>query len=201
MSAEESRVALRRLGKSGEPAPFISTTSRYSWLYNDQGSGGHHDVTFWRPIVEDPEYYLIGDYIQPGYSPAYGTSYIVKAVNDDPQHPVIKPPTGYNQIWTDRGSGGDHDGSIWFPVPPNGYIAIGWVCQSGYSPPSLRYGCIRMDFVEESEANTWLWSDAGSGSHGDVTAWNIAGVPGAFAAQPNYHPFSGHVFRFRPPQS
>src|SRR5262245_35032952 len=187
-----------RLGVQGEPTLLISTTSLYDWVYSDKGSGADMDVTIWRPHPGDASYSIIGDYAQGNYGAPTGSALIVKAINDDPQNPLLQPPQCYNQVWTDKGSGGDHDGSIWFPVPPDGYFSIGFVGQSGYDKPSLlNYACLRRDLVEQADVGALIWNDKGSGADQDVSLYQIVGVANAFVAQGNYNPYSGNAYRLK----
>lgn len=187
-----------RLGVQGEPALIVGTTSIYDWIYNDTGSGADMDVTIWRPHPSDSSYFIIGDYAQGNYSSPTGSAYIVKAVNDDPNNPLIKGPKDYNVIWTDKGSGGDHDGSVWYPVPDDNYIAIGYVGQLGYGKPSIpNFVCLRKDLVELTDGGTLIWSDKGSGADSDVALYKIVGVPNAFVAQGNYDPYNGNAYKIK----
>ena len=176
----------------GEPTLFVSTTSIYTWLYNDSGSGASMDVSIYRPTPSDGTYKIIGDYAQGNYNPPVGTSLIVKAINDDPNFPLIKPPVDYTEVWNDKGSGGNHDGSIWFPVPPDGYISIGFVCQTGYNKPSIsNYACLRKDLCVDASPGQLIWNDRSSGASKDVSLYQIVGVSSSFLAQGNYNPYVG----------
>ena len=187
-----------RTAAAGSPTLLVSTTSIYDWIYNDQGSGSHMDVTIWRPHPSDSTFFFIGDYAQGNYSAPSGVSLIVKAINDDPSNPLIKPPISFNPIWNDQGSGGDHDGSVWYPVPPDGYVTIGFLGQSGYNPPVLsNYACLRRDLCEPTVVGPLIWSDKGSGAHQDVSLYSIVGVPNAFVAQADYDPYSGTVYKLK----
>jgi hypothetical protein len=126
-----------RTGAAGSPTLIVSTTSTYDWVWNDQGSGADLDVTIWRPHPSDAGFFIVGDYAQGDYASPSGVAVIVKAINDDPSSPLIKPPKKFNPIWNDKGSGGDNDGSIWYPVPEDGYVTLGFVGQIGYDPPKL----------------------------------------------------------------
>lgn len=180
----------------GEPTLIVSTTSIYNWLYNDKGSGAGMDVTIYRPVSSDDSFSIIGDYAQGNYEQPTGTSLIVKAINDDPNNPLLKPPYDYNEVWNDHGSGGDHDGSIWFPVPPNGYYSLGFVCNGGYNKPSIsNYACVRKDLVVDAQPGSLIWNDRGSGAYKDVSIYQIIGVSSAFVAQSNYNPYTGQCHK------
>jgi len=200
----EDPIRVIRTAAKGEPYLITGHTSLYTFLYNDRQTGGVHDVTIYRPNPENQSWYSIGDYAQNNYHPPTGSSPIILAVNDDPDNPLIKPPKEYRQVWNDKGSGGLHDGSIWFPVPPDGYISIGFVSQTGYQPPgtsgtpAIHYGCVRQDQVERATAGPAIWNDRHSGAHQDVTIYEINGEQCVFLAQPNYDPYSGQAYRLKP---
>ena len=179
-------------GAQGEPTLQVSVTSLYSWIYDDRGSGASMDVSIYRPTPSDPTYKILGDYAQGNYYSPSGSSLIVRAINDDPQFPLLKQPVDYSEVWNDKGSGGNHDGSIWFPVPPDGYLSIGFVCQSGYSKPSVaNYACVRRDLCVDSSPGQLIWNDRNSGAHMDVSLYQLIGVTGVFLAQGNYSPYTG----------
>jgi len=180
----------------GEPSLYVSYTSNYNFVYNDTGSGSDADVTIWRPSPSDVNYFIVGDYAQGNYGSPAGSSIIVSAVNDDPDHPLLKEPLRYEQIWNDKGSGGDYDGSIWRPVAPDGYVALGCVGNQGYDQPTItNYRCIRKDMATDAAAGAWIWSDGGSGADNDVSLYQNAGASGLFVAQGNYNPYTGPCFK------
>jgi hypothetical protein len=189
-----------RTGAKGddEPSLSVSYTSNYGWIYSDAGSGAHRDVTIWRPQPQSTDYHVVGDYAQGNYGAPVGPSVIVKAIDDDPDRPLLKPPIAFNQVWNDKGSGGDHDGSIWYPVPPDGYVSLGFVANGGYHPPTIpNYACLRRDLVEIAQVGNQIWTDEGSGAHDDVALWQVLGLAGAFVAQGNYAPYSGTAYRIK----
>lgn len=192
-----SPTSIIRLSAKGEPALLTSTTSTYDWVYDDSGSGASSDVTIWRPKAPDG-WFILGDYAQGNYGAPFGSALLVKATNDDPNNPLIKPPTSYSQVWTDRSSGGEYDGSIWFPVPPEGYLSVGFVGQLGWSAPSIvTYACLRRDLVERADAGQLIWSDQESGAKDDVALFQIVGVANAFVAQANYAPYAGSAYKLK----
>ena len=176
----------------GQPSLLLSVTSDYDWLYDDSGSGAYGDVGLWRPKVANPAYFIVGDYAQGNHGYPTGSALIVTAINDDPQNPLLKAPLDFILIWNDRHSGGTHDGSIWRPKAPEGYLALGDLGASGHGTPDLtNYRCIRKDLVVDSEAGTKIWDDTHSGAYMDVAIYQLLGVSGAFVAQGNHNPYSG----------
>jgi hypothetical protein len=184
-------------GEKGEPALIFSTTSDYTFLWSTSKDHGGATATIWRPVAPSNEWHLLGDYVQQGYGTPVGTSLIVKAVNDDPNNPLLMQATTFDEIWNDQGSGSSYDGSIWRPHPPkNGYVPLGSVGQSGYaSPAGLDYVCLRQDLVQAVTPTQVIWTDQGSHAHKDVSCWALPNVQSAFIGIPNYNSvFSGAAY-------
>jgi len=200
MPDTHAAVQTIRSGAKGEPALLVSTTSNYDWLYNDWGSGASMDVSIFRPTPTDTTFWSIGDYAQGNYGEPTGTSIIVKAIDDDPQSPLIKAPSRYTLVWKDKGSWGKYDGSIWAPVAPDGYVTIGHVGQKGYDTPAPRYACIRYDLAQalaSKDVTDLIWSDHMSRAPTDVSLWMLPGVPNAFVSQANYNPWHGTAYKLK----
>lgn len=177
----------------GPPIITFGTTSSYTLMYNDQGSGAHMDGAFYRPTAPSG-YYILGDYAQGNYQPPALPSLTIKVTNDDPSNPVLAAPVGYAQVWNDKGSGAHMDGSIWLPIPPSGYVALGAVSQNGYNTPDVaQLRCIRFDLVKLATLGQLIWNDQGSGAHEDVENYGIVGLS-TFYAQGNYNPPTGPVW-------
>ena len=88
--------------------------------------------------------------------------------------PALKPPTGYNFVWNDKGSGADKDGSCWSPIAPEGYVALGDVFATGYNEPSINdVMCVAKELNYEGLFEDKIWSDEGSGANRDFSSWQI----------------------------
>jgi|GEM_PF-582028 len=188
--AAGSPKAVNPLTGAGDgPKLVTAETSSYVPIYNDIKSGAHKDVTIWRPIPTDPSYFIVGDYAQDNYDYAVGSAPLVKAVNDDPDNPLIKRPTGYREVWNDHGTGTKQDCSIWYPTPPDGYVSVGYVANNKYDKPALdNYACLRHDLVGPIDPGAQIWNDLGSGAKMDVALYEILDVPNVFLAKGNYEP-------------
>ena len=177
----------------GEPALLVSTTSSFKFITDDRGSGASMDLTIYRPAPVEGRF-IVGDYAQGNYNPAEGAALIIWAVNEDPNYPILKAPTGFTQIWNDRGSGARLDTVIWRPVAPDGYITLGCVATAENKQPEIAlYRCIRQDYVEDTGVGNLIWNDRKSGAHASVSLWQLEGVRGAFVAQANYDPYIGQA--------
>ncbi|MHC8356303.1 Vps62-related protein [Pseudomonas sp. LB3P81] len=88
---------------------------------------------------------------------------------------ALRRPDDFERVWTDQGSGASTDASIWRPIPPAGYVAMGLVCSSDHEKPSLNaIRCVRADLVIASNIGDLIWNDKGSGANQNFSAWNIA---------------------------
>jgi vacuolar protein sorting-associated protein 13A/C len=64
-------------------------------------------------------------------------------------------------VWDDSGSGAFADGSIWRPVVPAGYVALGDVAVAGHDPPTGATLLVRDD-PEVLRASPSLTSRSGT---------------------------------------
>jgi len=148
-------------GLPTKPAIEVVKVTSADQLWNDRGSGGRHDIRFWRPSAP-PGFHILGDYAQPNYGP-FSPSRNIIAVRDL-SGDALRPPVSFTQVWNDRGSGARTDGSIWRPNPPRGYKAMGLMSVVGYGPPSKNeVVCVKDSYVLEAQAWTWLWDNNGQG--------------------------------------
>ena len=186
---------------------MILNSTQFSTLYNDHGSGALYDVQTWRP--QPPTgFFSLDDHAESasGYS-IYGSSplgAVVAAKDITESQTALAAPTGFQQVWTDKGSGAYQDGSIWLPVPPPGYVPLGCVVQVGYSTPSTDVMmCVREDLVTYAQTGPLVWSDKGSGADKDVTLWSSSQKPsvtppaidvGAFMANDSYDLYTGSFY-------
>ncbi|NMH63677.1 Vps62-related protein [Shewanella salipaludis] len=166
-------------------------------IYWDKGSGAKMDGAFWRPAPPQG-YFILGDYCQGNYLQPSGQVLVVK----DDGSGLLAKPVSYKQIWGDKKSGANEDGSIWMPEAPDGYTALGGVAQRGYTTPNLsNYRCVRNDLLTLGSAGELIWNDQKSGATEDISIWKIqspgSSTPGTFFPQGNYNPVSSPVYVFK----
>jgi hypothetical protein len=165
----------------------FATTFTLSW--NDQKSGGRHSGAYFQPRVDTMEGYWPlgslgidnrGDY---GYNPD-GQQVVMVAKDVSKDKPALAAPVGYDYVWHDAGSGARLDGSMWRPQAPDGYVAVGLVCNSGYDAPSLdAVRCVRADLVVAATPGDLIWDDSRTGARKDFGSWQVVAPSAA----------SGHV--------
>ena len=88
--------------------------------------------------------------------------------------------TDYTWVWDDSGSGAFADGSIWRPVVPAGYVALGDVAVAGHDPPTGATQLVRDDpeILARPVAYEQIWNDTLSLGLYDVAIWNPIPPPG-----------------------
>ncbi|TGO17687.1 hypothetical protein BTUL_0015g00220 [Botrytis tulipae] len=181
----------------------VTMTSTFDWRWSDSGSGGKRDGTFFHPRAQG-NLCALGSYGNPAYGEITGKKSVI-LVGPSPnapagRSPAVARPTSYTNMWSDSGSGGDNDGTMWRPVAPSGYVAMGDVMASGYGKqPSLNdVWCLRSDLTRLStyEASDF-WNDGSSGADRDCSTWKIVtetnGIDGS-----EYLPIPPYTFRVSP---
>ena len=147
----------------------ISFTSKYELRYRNIRDASPAHVTFWHPVnpVGLELGRALGSLLVPNWDDRSDIILTVMVDADPGSDPVVKPavadPTGYNLIWTDKNSHAEMDGSVWQPIPPEGYVAMGCVAMKGYEKPLVdQVYCVRRDLVVEGQIGSLLWSNRGS---------------------------------------
>lgn len=174
-----------------------STTAKFHWVWSDAGSGAHADVAVWRPVPPGDGWRILGDYAQGDYRKPTTLAVTVRQSGQS-DRPLLTAPVGFTQVWSDKGSRGDHNGAIWYPEPPPGYVSLGFVASHGYRAPEVAdYACVALRWVESAPVDQKIWSDAGSGADKDVSLYRPADDNSTFVAQGNYSPWAGVAYRLR----
>ncbi len=119
----------------------ISPPSYTVWMWDDKGSGGDQDVSFWH-VVCPKGYVALGDVISLGYgNPINYIRDKYACIRSD----LTTTATRGGTIWTDKGSGAHHDGSL----REVGCYGIGvessyFQAQRGYRVPThSRFRCLK----------------------------------------------------------
>jgi Vacuolar protein sorting-associated protein 62 len=151
---------------------LITLTSGYDMRYNDRGSGSPMDGTFWHPRSEGG-FRPVASVCVAGYGDINNNR--ASMLVADAGNGAVAAPTGYSWVWNDAGSGASMDGSVWRPVAPAGYIALGDVATSNHDAPSVNdVWCVRADLVTTGVfAGDRAWQDRGSGGRSDIAAWPV----------------------------
>lgn len=158
----------------------------YDEIWNDRGSGAARDVSFWRPTPATG-WYRVGHHVKLGHGFPTEATMVVKAKVGD----SLAKPIDYAGIWNDSGSGADRDVSVWRPVCPNGYQALGDVANGSHAKPSIdEVRCVKASALEQAQPGAEIWNDSDSGADNDFGAWGIR----AWALDDSYEYLSRGLF-------
>lgn len=151
---------------------------------------------FWRPTPAPdllPGYFPLGDLAISDDGNINGSKIVavvcegLAASDDARQDKALSPPDDFEQVWSDTGST-PVGGTLWLPLPPEGYVALGLVCSINHEKPSLNaVRCVREDLVTAASVGALIWDDRGSRTTPDFSAWSID-PPLAEAGEINFAP-------------
>eukprot|EP00897_Mesotaenium_endlicherianum_P008373 jgi/Mesen1/7564/ME000392S06833 len=186
-----------RLGGGPAVAPCMAYDR--IWLTHTGGAGGQQ-VALWKPRAP-PGYVIVGHCATAGEAPP---SRAVLALSTGYRR--VKKPKGYTLIWT-APSGTSRSGnkeeqeqglgegcSVWLPLAPAGYVALGCVAHCGPNPPPLSaVYCVREDLLTPCSIGDCLfyhsWSEAGgSAVERQGSIWNVDNSVGTFFASAGLEP-------------
>ena len=187
---------------AGQPAPIkfgnllINFTTEFHRVWDSRGSDSKPGC-FWRPTPAPdllPGYFPLGDFVTPGFDNINGNTIVAvvcEGVAEDAnasKGKALSAPDDFERVWRDSRSGAAADCTLWRPVPPAGYVALGLVCSNGRDKPlSNSVRCVRADLVIASDISNRIWSDSGSGAEQDFSAWAIE-PPSATAGEIYFSP-------------
>ncbi|WP_241269685.1 Vps62-related protein [Streptomyces chrestomyceticus] len=159
----------------------LAVTSTYTRIWDDRGSGADRNGAFFAPKVSWNDYLtgwrVLAHVGRPSHEDLnnQATALLARSAS----HDILKPPTDFELIWRDKGSGADTNGAVWRPVPPDGYVALGDVFTSSWTKPDpVWYVCVRKEaggrrYVREAQIAELIWDDRGSGADADVSVWQV----------------------------
>ncbi|OHD12095.1 MAG: hypothetical protein A2086_04570 [Spirochaetes bacterium GWD1_27_9] len=153
---------------------LIKFTYSFDNMWDDGGSGGDHDTIWWHPKYDPTNgWYPVGSYIRGDYADA-NKNHAVILVKDSKNNGLLAKPTDYTLIYNDSGSGANRDGSVWLPIAPTGYVAMGIVVQSGHTKPSTDViRCVKKEYTVEGKSGNWIYDDSGTGASMNLTVWDL----------------------------
>jgi len=161
---------------------LVGEVRRFELLWMDKGCGKKiPEVSFFRPIPPDG-YYSLGDVARPynAEQPKLsGDEQPVFAVaeGDSGFSHFLRQPIDYQIVWNTTHTKSKKPASIWKPVAPPGFVALGYVVSKGHNKPlpgAVR--CIHRSLVLPAalpKADQSVWRDQGSGGKYDVSIYNV----------------------------
>ncbi|KAL5549487.1 hypothetical protein UlMin_004718 [Ulmus minor] len=139
------------------------------WVTHE-GGPGNLGASFFEPSLPQG-FHMLGSYSQPNNNPFVGWTLVAKEDNEDSN--ILTKPIDYSLVWSSESTKikADGNGYIWLPTPQDGYKSAGFVITtSPEKPPLDKLRCVRSDFTESCEAESWIW---GPGKTSDANGFNI----------------------------
>ncbi|XP_071939359.1 uncharacterized protein [Coffea arabica] len=152
--------------------------------------GRHNHLTFWRPRAPS-NYVILGDCVTSRPSPPSQTVVAVSSMYGRVRKPLdFKLMGTFSGIQGSAGLEGhanDHyDCSLWLPIAPPGYLALGCIAHGGKQPPPTHIvHCLRSDLVTSTMYSECIYSAASCGSYASgFSIWRLDNAFGSFYAHP-----------------
>lgn len=136
---------------------------------SDAGSGAKRNLDLYKPTTSASQKYV-------GVNGNSNAAIVVSEIL--PKYGALAPPTGWQQVWNDRGSGEHLDYSCWLPIPPPNYVALGVYCRfrvNGHYPPTPEevegFVVVHQSFVKVcfDFKDADVWNDHGTGADFNLT--------------------------------
>jgi hypothetical protein len=156
----------------------VTMTSSLNWAWDNNSYGSNRGCCFWNPGHQGNMRPLGSVCVgKRNYWETNWRAVILFGQNPDSTNPIpaVKRPTDYWRTWWESNDHSWHMGSVWRPIAPDGYVALGDVMVNSVEKPSLdQIWCLRADLVKP--ATYWpasVWDDRGSGKSQDISIWAI----------------------------
>lgn len=182
----------------GNIIPLAPCTNFDRLWVSPKENGPSNNLAFWRPQAPS-NYVVLGDCVTSRPIPP---SQAVMAVSNT--YGRVRKPVSYNLIGTfshfqgfevkEEHGHGDNDCSIWMPVAPPGYTALGCVAHPGNKPPPnhIVY-CLRSDLVTSTMYSECMYTTASNPSFlSGFSLWRLDNVIGSFYAHASTEPPPKH---------
>ncbi|KAL3651034.1 hypothetical protein CASFOL_007437 [Castilleja foliolosa] len=119
-------------------------------------------VTFFEPSSIPDGFSMLGAYAQANNQQLFGWVLVGKTDASDESGDILKQPIDYTMQLYLYAPQFHTTAYLWLPIPPDGYKSVGLLVTSSPDKPSLdRIRCVRSDFTDEAETDTWIWGVSG----------------------------------------
>ncbi|XP_062219043.1 uncharacterized protein LOC133918926 [Phragmites australis] len=171
----------------GNISPLVSCTNFKRVWSSPNGDLPGYNLTFWRPQAPS-NYVILGDCVS---SRSVPPSQVVVAVSNT--YGRVRKPLGFRLVHVLPGpvdlidssqSTEENECSIWIPVPPPGYLALGSVVNIGRQQPSNHVVyCLRSDLVTSATFSDCIHTLSPSpGIISGFSIWRVDNVIASFHA-------------------
>lgn len=184
LQLQEQATAALQFGNAN---PLASCTNFKRVWVSPEGALPGYNLTFWRPQAPS-NYAILGDCVTSRPIPP---SQVVVAVSNT--YGRVRKPTGFKLIGSFSNLhgkeeecvlNGDIDCSIWIPIPPPGYVAMGCVAHVGSQPPPNHIvHCLRSDLAASANhVDCMFYVPPNSRVSSGFSIWHVDNVAGSFYA-------------------
>ncbi len=158
----------------------VTYVDSFTYIWHDASSDAPNNLAFYQPVVPEG-FHALGTLAIPEWSNPSGR-YAMMAVKAEEGSDALAEPTGYEFVWYFRipiiFGGFLYKVSVWRPIPPPGYVALGAVAIQGgtnsYEPPPLDYVvCVREDLTINGESGAYIWHDENTGMPYDLGLFKV----------------------------
>ncbi|KAK9053434.1 hypothetical protein SSX86_030068 [Deinandra increscens subsp. villosa] len=184
LNLQSQAVAALRF-QSADP---LSPCTNFDQVWIPPKVKGHHNaVTFWRPRASR-NYVSLGDCVTSRPIPP---SQAVMAVSNT--YGRVRKPLGFkligllSDIQETEVDDIDSDCSLWTPIPPPGYLALGCVAHIGNQPPPNHVVyCIRADLATSTTYSACMFNASSNKKYPlGFSIWRFDNLLGSFHANPS----------------
>jgi hypothetical protein len=89
---------------------------------------------------------------------------------------AVKPPIDYDIVWSNRRLDVPNKVSVWKPIPPNGFIPLGYVFSNGLEKPDNdAIGCVASEYLKQVNLGPMFWGDIERLLGNALTLWSVPG--------------------------
>jgi Vacuolar protein sorting-associated protein 62 len=144
---------------------------------------GYNAFKAWNPKKRGPGWYALGSYIRNDWADVNASRDVPMVIVKDTSvaQDRLAAPTGFTRVWTSGGSGIAVRASLWKPICPSGFKALGIVASSGNNPdqtdipPSTEdVRCVNASQVVAGKAGPWITDDFEVGACcGAMMVWKL----------------------------
>lgn len=191
LSLQSEAALLQAVGRAGGPTPTPAADAALPlrWcavlnrVWRSDGMRCAGPVSFWRPVLPAGCVNL-GSVVSGSRLPPAGA-----LVAEDRGDGSVAPAEDMECVWHTKGSRALQRCSIWRPLPPAGYVAVGHLCAHGYAKPRCAAAyCVRADLVERAAWSECVevWSELGSEADCSCTIFRTPTPCGLFLAHDEY---------------
>ncbi|KAI3512412.1 hypothetical protein L1887_19727 [Cichorium endivia] len=175
-----------------QSADPLSPCTNFDRVWVSPKAKGHNNtITFWRPRAPS-NYVILGDCVTSRPIPP---SQAVMAVSN--AYGRVRRPLGFKLIGLFSSiqhpekpedlPSLDSDCSLWAPVPPPGYLAVGCIVHIGNQPPPTNVVyCIRADLATSSAYSACMFNSPPNNTYtSGFSVWRLDNFLGSFDANPS----------------